>query len=134
MTPRFAALVIVIAIVASGLAILAGANVPAALLAASVAVAAVAFLLVGVAERTRWPDLTIPRGVNADPEGVREAMAAGPYGRADLIALLDRLERADASGHFSNSPPEEVDRLVALGPVEFREYLERRVSDLERRL
>jgi len=127
------AVVAVVAAVATGAAVAAGGNVAIAVPAATIAVVAVAFLLVGVVERTRWPPPRPFPPLGADPGRVRSALGAGTYGRESLIALLDQLDRGEAGAHLSSTPPEEVARLCRLGPEEFRDYLGHRVSALERR-
>jgi hypothetical protein len=122
----------VVAVVASGLAIAAGSNASLVLPAAAVAVVAGAFLLVGVVERTRWPPgRTLPTPP-ADPARVRSSLAAGTRGRSTVVWLLDNLERAEGNPNLPVPSDEELARLQALSPEEFRQYLRARVSDLER--
>jgi len=125
-------LLCVVAVLASGLAIAAGTNEATALPAASVAVTAAALLLVGVVAQTRWPPGRPLPTLPADPARVRSSLRAGAHGRSALVWLLDNLERTGGSSNRPNTSMEELGRLQALSPEEFREYLGERVSYLER--
>jgi hypothetical protein len=122
----------IVAVLASGLAIAAGTDESTALLAAAIAVTAAALLLFEVVARTRWPPGRPLPTLPADPSRVRSSIQAGPHGRPALVWLLDNLERAGGNPYRPGTTVEELDRLQALSPNEFREYLDRRVSDLER--
>jgi hypothetical protein len=123
----------VVAVLATALAVVAGTNEAAVLPAALVAVAAGALLLAGVIERTRWPRVRSLPAATADPARVRSSLEAGVWGRPALISLLDNLERAGGNPTLANPSIEELARLQALSPEEFRRYLAARVNDLERR-
>jgi len=122
----------VLAAVASGLAAAAGSNAATAIPAAAVAVAAGALLLIEVVGQTRWPPGRPLPSLPADPARVRSSMEAGEYGRPALVLLLDNLERSTRNPTRPNTPLEEIARLRALSPEEFRAYLSDRVSELER--
>ena len=122
----------VVALLATGLAIAAGSNDTLSVPLGALAVGAAALLLVGVLGRTRWPARRPDSAPRADPGHVRAALREGTFGRAELIALLDRLERA-AGSRVANTLPPEIERLQALPDDQFREYLAARVGDLERR-
>lgn len=126
-------LLCVVAVLASGWAIVAGTNEAIVVPAATVAVGAAAFLLVSVVASTRWPASRPIAGAPADPARVRSSFEAGVWGRPALIALLDNLDRAAGKPDFSNTTVEELDRLQALSPEQFRRYLVGRVNDLEGR-
>jgi hypothetical protein len=122
----------IVAVLASGLAIAAGTNAGTVLPAAAIAVTAAALLLFGVVARTRWPPGRPLPTLPADPARVRSSIQAGAHGRPALVWLLDNLERAGSNPNRPGTTIEELDRLQALSPMEFRAYLDRRVSDLER--
>lgn len=123
----------VVAVLASAWAIVAGTNTAIVVPATAVAVGAAALLLVSVVASTRWPPGRPVTGAPADPARVRSSFEAGVWGRPALVALLDNLERAAGTANFSNTSVEELDRLQALPPEEFRKYLVARVKDLEGR-
>ena len=131
MNAAFRVLLCVVAIVASGLAVAAGTNEGLAIAMAALAVAAAAFLLVGVVAETRWPPGRPLPPLPADPARVRSSLGAGARGRPALVLLLDGIERAGGSPNRPNTTVDELARLVALSPDEFREYLVARVSYLE---
>jgi hypothetical protein len=126
-------LLCVVALLGAGVAVAAGTNETIALPAAAICVGAGALLLVVVVERTHWPAGAPPRSVPADPARVRTSLRSGAFGRAELVSLLDRLDRAGGSPNLPSSSVEELERLQALSPEEFRDYLGARVGDLERR-
>lgn len=119
--------------VGAGIAVAAGTNLTVIVPAAAVAVGAASLLLFGVVERVRWPEVAPVTATPADIGRVRSSMTSGAWGRADLIALLDHLDRSGAGRQLPSTSPEEVARLQRLSREEFREYLRARVSDLERR-
>jgi len=125
-------LLCLVALLASGLAIAAGTNASVALPGAAVAVGAGALLLFEVVGRTRWPPGRPLPALPADPARVRSSLRAGEHGRPALVLLLDNLERSGGNPHRPNTPLEELTRLRALSPEEFRAYLAARVSELER--
>jgi hypothetical protein len=122
-----------VTVVLTVIAVAAGTNEAIALPAAGGAVAAAAGLLVGIAEKTRWPAVrTIPL-LPADPARVRTSLGAGLVGRPGLIALLDRLERAGGDTTVGVTSADEVKRLRSLSDSQFRAYLDARLRDLEGR-
>jgi hypothetical protein len=125
-------LLCLVALLASGLAIAAGTNASVALPVAAVAVGAGALLLVEVVGRTRWPPGRPLPALPADPARVRSSLRAGEYGRPALVLLLDNLERSGGNPHRPNTSLDELARLRALSPEEFRRYLTARVNELER--
>jgi len=126
-------LLLVVAVIASGLAAAAGTNEALALGAATVAVLAGALLLFGVVERTRWPPGRPLPPLPADPARVRSSFEAGTRGRPALVELLDNLDRHVGNLNRARTTIEELARLQALDRDEFREYLVARVTDLEGR-
>ncbi len=126
-------LLCVVALLASGAAIAAGTNEAAAVGAAAVAVGAAGLLLVDIVGRTRWPQGRPLPVLSADPGRVRSSLEAGTRGRSSLVELLDTLEWRAGNPDRTRATVEELERIRALPPQEFREYLSSRVSDLERR-
>jgi len=122
----------VVTLLAAGLAIAAGSNDAISVPLGAIAVGVAALLLFGVLERTRWSAARPDPASRADPGHVRAALREGAFGRTELIALLDRLDRT-AGSRLANTTAQEVDRIQALPPDEFREYLAARVGELERR-
>jgi len=123
---------VVVTFLAAGVAILAGSNESISVPLGALAVGAAALLLFGVLERTRWSVRRPDSASRADPGHVRAALREGTFGRTELIALLDRLDRT-AGSRLVNTTAQEVDRLQTLSAEEFREYLAARVGELERR-
>jgi len=121
-----------IAILAGGLAVAGGTNVSVVLPTAFIAVVAASLLLVDVVGRTRWPPGRPLPTVPADVARVRSSFGAGQEGRPALVLLLDNLERSTGNPHRPNPTMEEMARLRALPPEQFRKYLTERVSSLER--
>jgi len=126
-------LLCVVALLATGAAVAAGTNAAVAVGAASVAVGASGLLLVGIVARTRWPPGRPLVASPADPARVRSSLEAGTRGRSSLVELLDTLEWRAGNPDRTRTSVEEIARLRELPAEEFREYLSRRVSDLERR-
>lgn len=120
-----------LAVVASAIAILAGADLAIAVPAAAAAVIVAGFLLYGIVEQTRWPEGRPLPSAGVDPARIRSSLGAGVRGRASLIGLLDTLERTGGYPTDHVVPPEVVARLEALSPEEFRAYLASRLSILE---
>jgi hypothetical protein len=127
-------LLCIVALVASGLAIAAGSNAATALPMAAVAVIAGALLLGMIVEQTRWPPQRPLPTLPADPARVRSSLGAGEHGRPALVHLLDTLDRSGGNAHRPNTTIEEMARLKALRPEEFRQYLETRVNALEQQV
>lgn len=123
----------VVAAAAAGTSIAVGSNLSVAVPAAAIAVAAGAVLLVGIVEKTRWPSARSSPTRDAAPAKVRSSFRAGRLGRLELIELLDSLEWASGGPRPRALSFEELNRLEALEPKAFRNYLEERISDLERR-
>jgi len=126
-------LLCVVAGVAAGVAVAAGTNLAVIVPAAAVAVGAASLLLLGMVERIRWPDGSTAAPTPTEIGRVRTSLTSGAWGRSDLVALLDHLDRSEAGKQLPSTPAEEVTRLQALSREEFREYLRVRVGDLERR-
>ncbi len=134
MNHPFSALAGAIAVVATGVAVWAGANFALAVPAATVAVAAAAFHFVeaapSVARRER------PAGAPRAPgevDRIRTAFRTGRVGRELIVSLLDHYERTGPNPAFAGRRPEEQARLVRLPGPEFHEYLLRRIEELEAR-
>jgi len=122
----------IVAVLATGLAVAAGSNISLVLPVALIAVVAAALLLAGVAARTRWPPNRPLPTLPADPALVRSSIGSGPSGRPALVLLLDQLERSEKNPARPNTTIEELERIRALRPDEFRSYLAARVDFLER--
>ncbi len=122
-----------VAMVATFVAVGAGANASLAIPAAAVAVGAAAFLLVGIVGRTRWPVLRELPTLRADPALVRSMLQAGSLGRPSLVRMLDALDRTSGHPDAPVTPVTEIARLQSLPRDRFLAYLDARVSDLERR-
>jgi hypothetical protein len=122
-----------IALIFSAIAVLANSDLGLAIPCAAIAVAAAALLLLDLAQRTRWPILLPPLSSVGDPAGVRSALRAGARGRFTLIMLLETLGRRAEGLNARGLSLEEVHRLEALPPAEFREYLVTRIRELEQR-
>jgi len=133
MNSALTVLLCAVAMVATLVAVAADTNAGIAVPAGAIAVAAAAFLLVGIVERTRWPVVRVMPTLRADPARVRSMLQAGSFGRPSLVRLLDALDRT--SGHPETSPTslDEIARLQSLSHERFQAYLGERVSDLERR-
>jgi hypothetical protein len=125
-------LAIIVALASAG-AIVAGADVAVEVPAAAIAVGAAALLLVGVLDRAVWPSTRARALPRPSSTRVRAAFAAGRHGRRELIAYLDSIER----GGFGLATPvlssEELNRLLTGTAEEFRQYLDTRLRNLERR-
>ena len=126
-------LLAILVTLASAGAIVAGTNVTLAVPAAAAAVGAAALLLVGVLDRVIWPSTTTGVHTQTLATRVRVALAAGKHGRRELIAFLDSLERSGFGLATPLLSAEELQRLLAGTPEEFRRYLDTRLRDLERR-
>ena len=129
----FGALLPAIAVVATAVAIWAGRNVAIAVPAGAFAVAAAGLLFVEA-----WTGrVRSGRSVIGEREegggAVRKAFRSGRLGRTRIVETVERLERAVPRPETPRRPREEVDRLVALSPTQFREYLRERLDDLEAR-
>jgi hypothetical protein len=129
----FGALLPAIAIVATGVAIWAGRNAAIAVPAGAFAVAAAGLLFAEA-----WTGRTRPGGsVIGDREegggAIRKAFRSGRLGRKRIVETVERLERAVPHPETARRTREEVDRLVALSPAEFREYLRAQLDELEAR-
>lgn len=123
----------VVAALAAGTSIAVGTNFSVAVPTAAIAVGAGAALLVGIVEQTRWPSTRRTPARRAAPAKVRSSFRGGRLGRSELIDLLDSLERTGGGPPPSGRSFEETNRLQALDPQAFREYLDVRISELERR-
>ncbi len=134
MNHPLSALVGAVAAVATGVAVWAGTNFALALPAATVAVAAAAFLFVesmpSVVRRGRPPGT--PRS-SGEVDRIRTAFRTGRVGRELIISLLDNYERTGPNPAFAGRRPEEQVRLVQLPGDEFREYVRGRIDELEAR-
>ncbi|HXY12273.1 MAG TPA: hypothetical protein VEJ85_02105 [Thermoplasmata archaeon] len=123
----------VLAVLFSSIAILANSDLSVAIPCAAIAVVAAAFLLIDIVERTRWPALGVPPTSVGDPGGVRSAIRVGTRGRFALALLLDSLDRRTENPNVHRLSQEEIRRLEALSPDEFREYLADRIREIEQR-
>lgn len=121
-----------VAVVATILAIAAGRNLAVAIPAASVAVAAAAIVLAS-APFGRGPlrASAPPAPVRSEPDRLRFAFRSGELGRADLVALLDRLEREGPRPDLPTRSVAELEEIVRLPAREFDGYVLQRVEELE---
>jgi len=123
----------VLAVLAAAGAVVAGTNVALATSAAAVAVGSSAFLLLSVFDRLAWPSARAVTPSRASASRVRQALAAGKHGRREVLMFLDSLERSGFGLVRPVLSDEEIGRLLAASPEEFRQYLDVRVRELERR-
>lgn len=132
---RFAAaLLIAVAGAATGLAVWAGANVVIAAPAAGAAVFAAGLLfLVTVFDRPRAAARAPVRDAPRDEYLFRFGFRSGRLGREEILATLDRIERSGPNPDLPGRTSREVASVVGLPRPEFRDYVRRRLDDLEAR-
>jgi hypothetical protein len=125
---------VVLAVVATGVAVWAGNNFTVALPSAGIAVMAASLLFLDVEIRRPARAGRAPTGISpTQPNQIRQAFLSGQLGREKLVGLLDRLER---SGPNPTLPPrryEELQSIVAMSRTEFQQYLTARLEYLEAR-
>lgn len=117
--------------VAVAIALLAGSSRSLSIGAATVAVVAAAFSVIGalgldLAEEPSEGELP-PEG----PGGIRGAFVGGELGRIDIVLAMDLLERKLSRPGLRARRPGEVEALVRVPPAEFRRYLAERITELE---
>jgi hypothetical protein len=121
----------VLAGVATVTALLVGSNYAVAVPAATVAVVAAALALVGPL-RLRRVEKRPPTYLPAVHVGsVRAALNGGEPGREDLVLTLDLLERRISRPDLPAKSAAEITALVRQPAAEFREYVNRRLDELE---
>ncbi len=121
--------------VLAGLAVWQGTDLAAALPfgIAAIAAAALVVLLPALGPLAgRDPTPTTPAS-GVDLDRVALALHTGPAGRASIVALLDRCERARTNSTLPNRREGEVDRLARLPHGEFLSYVRQRLDELEGR-
>jgi hypothetical protein len=129
-----AGLLIAIAALATGVGVWAGGNLEFAAPAATTAVLAAGLLLVGVWLDRRPAAPAVP--VAAPPRDeflFRFGFRSGRLGREEVLSTLDRIERTGPNPNLPARSSEEIASVVGLPRADFREYVRRRVQDLEDR-
>ncbi|MFZ1023956.1 MAG: hypothetical protein WAN87_07470 [Thermoplasmata archaeon] len=126
-------LALVLAGIATGVAVWAGPNLAVAVPAAVLAI--VMGVLVGVSRALR-PSGPTPVEVEV-PETtalvvLESALTSGPLGRAYVLTLLDGLERRLRDRNAPIRPEAEQQRLVRGSDAAFRAFVEKRLTELER--
>jgi len=121
-----------VAVIATGIAFLAGPAYSIAVPAATVAVIAAALTIVEVIVRQRGPGRIGTGRVVVSPEGVRGAFRGGEPGREDIVLTLDLLERRILHPDLPARTGREITGIVRRPPAEFRRYVARRLEELER--
>lgn len=117
---------------ASAIAVVAGSNLAVAVPAATVAVLAAGAILGGAwIDRTATGLRSSPEGVPTAPDRIRTAFRSGPLGRAEIVGLLDQLERSGPRPDLPTRTGAELDRITALRADEFERYVRSRVDALE---
>jgi hypothetical protein len=121
-----------IAAVAIGVAIYAGPNQGVATACAIVALIVIGLFTLGRARRTvadpRPPALPSPYDATTP---FRASLRAGRAGRSEVVVLLDELERRSGRSDRPTTPGIEVARLRGLPRAEFREYVGKRLDEIE---
>lgn len=119
---------------ATGVAIWSGANVSVAAPAAGTAVVAAGLLFV-VALLDRAAVITAPsaRDSPRDEYLFRFGFRSGRLGREEILATLDRIERSGPNPHLPGRTSKQIASIVELPRPEFRDYVRRRVDELEAR-
>jgi hypothetical protein len=126
-------LALVLAGIATGIALWAGPNVAVAVPAAVFAI--IMGVLVGVSRALR-PAGPAPVEVEV-PETttlvvLESALTSGPLGRAYVLSLLDGLERRLRDRNAPIRPESEQQRLVRGSNAAFRAFVDQRLTELER--
>ncbi|MGA8302482.1 MAG: hypothetical protein WB873_02125 [Thermoplasmata archaeon] len=127
-------LLILVAAAATAVALWAGPNLMVAGPAATLAVLAAGLLVAGawLDRRDRGaPDVVLPAG--GDEFLVRFGFGKGRLGREEIVTTLDKIERTGATPGLPVLPTKEMDAIVGLSGPAFREYVRRRIDDLEAR-
>lgn len=121
------------ALFATAIAIAAEGNLPVAVPAAVVAVAAGVLAVAEVGVRSGRPGRPTGLGSPANPKAsVRAAFRAARLGREELVMTLDRIERTGRNPDLPGRRIEEMDRVAGLSRPEFRAYVRGRLDELER--
>ncbi len=122
-----------VAAVATALAVLAGGNLALALPAAALAVLAAALLFArGWSKRARRPD-PLPARPRTDTDRLRLAFHSGRIGREEVVIALNRLERSFLDPGVPPPAVDELTRVAALPPDQFRAYVRAQLDRLESR-
>ncbi len=123
-----------VALASVGVAVWADTDLATAVPAAAVAVGATALLFVEA-----WPVVGRPVGrlrhrpTPTPNDALRAAFRSGRMGRETFVTLLDRLEREGPNPTLPIRRPSDLEPLLRLSPEDFRDYLRRRLDDLEAR-
>jgi hypothetical protein len=122
-----------VAVAATVLAVVAGANLSVALPAAAIAVLAAALLFArSWSHRARPADPPAPR-TRTDTDRLRLAFHSGRLGREEVAIALNRLERSFLDPDLAPPPLDELTRVAALPPDQFLAYVRGKLDRLEAR-
>jgi hypothetical protein len=122
-----------VAIAATVLAVVAGANLAVALPAAAIAVLAAALLFArSWSRRARTPDPP-PPPARTEADRLRLAFQSGRLGREEVAIALNRLERSFLDPNLAPPSVDELSRVAALPPERFLAYVGRKLDRLEAR-
>jgi len=127
-------LLILVAGGATGVAIWADRNLALAAPAAAVAVLAAGLLFVGAwFDNPRAPVPTPVLPTERDVYLFRFGFRSGRLGREEIVATLDKIERLGPTPELSPRSARDMTAITELSRAEFREYVRRRLDDLESR-
>jgi hypothetical protein len=119
----------------AGVAVWAGPNLTLAAPAASGAVLVGSLLLFLAWEGHARQSLarSKARASLASEVGVRVSFRSGPFGREEVVLLLDRIERLGPTPTLPSRSEEDLAGIVQLPAAEFVDWVDRRITDLEGR-
>jgi hypothetical protein len=131
MKAPFGALFPTLAILAVGVAVWAGPDYAIAVPATVLGVAAAGLTIVDAIRRRPHRPTTAFRLPDRSDYGVREMLRSGAVGRAEIVALLDRVDREGDHPDLPLRTPAELGRLVSIPEPQFLEYVRSRLDALE---
>jgi hypothetical protein len=121
------------AIALTGLALATG-DTPTVALPAAVGAVAAGAATVGEALARSGPFARrAPSPVPLNPKAsIRSAFRSARFGREEIVLLLDRVERMGPGPGLPGRSIEELEQIVRMPVGQFRGYVDRRLTDLER--
>jgi hypothetical protein len=123
----------VVAVAATIVAVVAGGNLSLALPSAAIAILAAALLFArSWSRRARAPEPS-PPPARSDTDRLRLAFHSGRLGREEVAIALNRLERSFLDPNAAPPPLDELSRVAALPPDQFRSYVRGKLDRLEAR-